>query len=107
LPASSAGPDLRELVMGSEGRFGVLTEAIVRVTPLPEHESFHAMFLPDWDAAEAGVRALVQRKLPLSMMRLSNPHRDLTNLNLAGHAKLIGLLESYLRCAAAAKANAC
>src|SRR5690606_15611542 len=43
LPAASAGPDLRELVLGSEGRFGILTEATVRVTPLPEHESFHAL----------------------------------------------------------------
>ncbi|MDP2369447.1 FAD-binding oxidoreductase [Rhodoferax sp.] len=96
LPASSAGPDLRELVMGSEGRFGILTEATVRVTPLPEHESFHAIFLPNWDAAEAAVRTLVQHKLPLSMMRLSNGIETETNLTLAGHATLIGWLERYL-----------
>jgi alkyldihydroxyacetonephosphate synthase len=96
LPAASAGPDLRELVMGSEGRFGVLTEATVRVTPVPEHESFHAIFLPNWDAAEAAVRTLVQRKLPLSMMRLSNGIETETNLTLAGHAKLIGWMERYL-----------
>ncbi|MDP2371607.1 FAD-binding oxidoreductase [Rhodoferax sp.] len=96
LPASSAGPDLRELVMGSEGRFGILTEATVRVTPLPEHESFHAIFLPNWDAAEAAVRTLVQRKLPLSMLRLSNGIETETNLTLAGHARLIGWLERYL-----------
>ncbi|MBK6294246.1 MAG: FAD-binding oxidoreductase [Rhodoferax sp.] len=96
LPASSAGPDLRELVMGSEGRFGILTKATVRVTPLPEHESFHAIFLPDWDAAEAAVRTLVQRKLPLSMMRLSNGIETETNLTLAGHARLIAWLERYL-----------
>jgi alkyldihydroxyacetonephosphate synthase len=96
LPASSAGPDLRELVMGSEGRFGVLTEATVRVSPLPEHESFHAIFLPNWDAAEAAVRSLVQRKLPLSMMRLSNGIETETNLTLAGHATLIGWMERYL-----------
>lgn len=96
LPASSAGPDLRELVMGSEGRFGILTEATVRVTPLPQHESFHAIFLPNWDAAEAAVRTLVQRKLPLSMMRLSNGIETETNLTLAGHAKLISWLERYL-----------
>lgn len=95
-PASSAGPDLRELVLGSEGRFGVLTEATVRVTPLPEHESFHAIFLPDWDAAEEAVRTLVQRKLPLSMMRLSNGIETETNLTLAGHATLIGAMEKYL-----------
>ena len=40
--------------------------------------------------------AVAQSKLPLSMMRLSNPVETLTTLKLAGHANLIGLLESYL-----------
>ncbi|WP_366143482.1 FAD-binding oxidoreductase [Rhodoferax sp.] len=96
LPAASAGPDLRELVLGSEGRFGILTEATLRVSPLPEHESFHALFFPHWDAAEAAVRELVQRKLPLSMLRLSNGIETETNLTLAGHARLIGWLQRYL-----------
>ena len=96
VPAASAGPDLRELVLGSEGRFGILTEATVRVTPQPAHESFHAIFLPDWDTAETAVRELVQRKLALSMMRLSNGIETETNLGLAGHARLIGWMERYL-----------
>ena len=96
VPAASAGPDLRELVLGSEGRFGILTEVTVRVSPLPEHESFHAIFFPDWDRAEAGVRALVQRRLPLSMLRLSNGIETETNLTLAGHERLVGTMERYL-----------
>ncbi len=34
-PASAAGPDLREIVLGSEGRLGIVTEAVVRTTPRP------------------------------------------------------------------------
>ena len=96
LPAASAGPDLREMVLGSEGRLGVLTEAVLRVSPLPAHESFHALFLPSWEAAEAAVRALVQERAPLSMLRLSNAVETQTNLRLAGHEKQIALLEKYL-----------
>ena len=96
LPASSAGPDIREMVMGSEGRFGILTQATVRISRMPEHESFHAIFFPNWDAAEEAVRELVQRKLPLSMLRLSNAAETETNLVIAGHARLIGLMETYL-----------
>ncbi len=33
-PASSAGPDFKEVVMGSEGRFGIISEVKVRVTKL-------------------------------------------------------------------------
>ncbi len=96
VPAASAGPDLRELVLGSEGRFGILTEATLRVSRLPEHESFHALFFPNWDCAEAAVRELVQCKLALSMLRLSNAVETDTNLTLAGHARLIGCLQRYL-----------
>ena len=96
-PASSAGPDLRELVLGSEGRLGILTEATVRISPLPEFEAFHAVFLPDWERAETAVRAIVQARLGLSMLRLSNPVETATMLTLAGHARQVALLETLLR----------
>jgi len=65
LPASSAGPDLREFVLGSEGRLGLLTEAVVRVRPLPEREDFHAVFFPTWDAGIEAVRHITQAQLGL------------------------------------------
>ncbi|MHB8666981.1 MAG: FAD-binding oxidoreductase [Burkholderiales bacterium] len=95
-PASAAGIDLREMVLGSEGRLGILTEASVRVTPLPEREMFDALFFPDWDRAEAAVRALVQARLPLSLLRLSNAAETLTMLTLAGRNSLLALLQRYL-----------
>jgi alkyldihydroxyacetonephosphate synthase len=96
-PASSAGPDLREMVLGSEGRLGIVLDATVRVSPLPAFEAFHAVFLPDWERAQDAVRAIVQARLPLSMLRLSNPAETATMLTLAGHAKQVALLEGYLR----------
>lgn len=101
-PASAAGPDMREILLGSEGRMGIVTEVTVRITPLPECEEFHAVFFPDWDAAQVAVRKITQAKLGLSMLRLSNATETLTSLTLAGHKKLISLLETYLgfhRCA--------
>jgi alkyldihydroxyacetonephosphate synthase len=95
-PASAAGTDLREMVMGSEGRIGILTEVTVRVTPLPQREAFHAVFFRNWNDAEQAARAIAQAKFPLSMLRLSNPTETLTTLTLAGHKKLIGLLQTYL-----------
>lgn len=96
-PASSAGPDLRELVLGSEGRLGVLTEVKVRVSRLPEAEEFHVFFLSGWAAASSAMRELAQRRLPLSMLRLSNAEETRTQLILAGHAKAVGLLDRMLR----------
>jgi len=95
-PASSAGPDLREMVLGSEGRFGVISEVRVRVTRLPEQEHFHTVFLPAWSQALQAVRLLVQARIPLSMLRLSNALETETQLALAGHPTPIAVLEKYL-----------
>ncbi len=97
LPASSAGQDLREAVMGSEGRMGLLTEVSVRVRPLPAQEHFHAVFFPSWDIAVEAVRALGQSDIGLSMLRLSNEVETETQLALAGHEKLIVWLRRYLK----------
>ncbi|MEJ7805281.1 MAG: FAD-binding oxidoreductase [Telluria sp.] len=96
-PASAAGTDLREMVLGSEGRLGILTEAAVRITRLPDYEAFHAVFFPNWEAAALATRTIAQAKLPLSMLRLSNGLETMTMLTLAGHKRLIGALETYLR----------
>jgi alkyldihydroxyacetonephosphate synthase len=95
-PASAAGPDLRELILGSEGRFGVISEVKVRVSKLAEQEQFFAVFLPSWQQALAGIRALVQARVPLSMLRLSNAIETETQLALAGHPEQIAWLEKYL-----------
>jgi len=95
-PASAAGPDLREMVLGSEGRMGVLTDVTVRVSPLPQTEIFLALFFPNWESAQTAVRAIAQAGLPLSMLRLSTPTETETTLALAGHEKMIAVLEKAL-----------
>lgn len=97
LPASSAGPDLREFVMGSEGRFGILGSAQMRVTPLPEAERFEPVMFPSWQAALDAVRTLAQQRPGLSMVRLSNAVETETQLALAGHETAIAALQRYLR----------
>lgn len=95
-PASAAGPDLREWVLGSEGRIGVLTEASVRVTRAPAAERFVGVFFADWASGLAAVRQLGQAKLGLSMLRLANASETFTTLQMAGHANAIAWLERYL-----------
>lgn len=95
-PASAAGPDLRELLLGSEGRLGVITEATVRIRPLPAHDDVHTVFFPDWERAVTATREIIQAELPLSLLRLSTPVETETTLALAGHEALISGLERLL-----------
>jgi len=95
-PASAAGPDLRQVVLGSEGRLGILTEATIRVTPLPEREDYHAVFFPEFESGVNAARQLMQSRVPLAMLRLSTAIETTTTLALAGHERLIAALEKLL-----------
>ncbi|MEZ0395397.1 MAG: FAD-binding oxidoreductase [Anaerolineales bacterium] len=86
LPASAAGPEVREMVLGSEGRLGVITQARVRISRLPEAEEFYGVFFPTWEQGREAVRQMAQERLPVSMMRLSNPQETETTLILSGKA---------------------
>src|SRR5829696_906920 len=57
-PASAAGHDLRQLVLGSEGRLGFLTDVILRAAPIPEDDRFDAWAMPGWSEGLEGVHAL-------------------------------------------------
>ena len=96
-PASAAGPDLRQLVLGSEGRFGILTEAVVRVVPKPRVEAVPAWFIGEWPRAVEAAREIARAGLPLSMVRLSTPIETATTLALAGESRRATALRGYLR----------
>ncbi|MDQ1335752.1 MAG: alkyldihydroxyacetonephosphate synthase [Thermodesulfobacteriota bacterium] len=95
-PASAAGPDLRHLILGSEGRLGILVKAIVRISPIPERDEVWAVFFPSWERAVEAVRSLAGAGVRYSMIRLSSPTETLTNLVLAGRERMVSLLKRYL-----------
>ncbi|MFZ5608483.1 MAG: FAD-binding oxidoreductase [Pseudomonadota bacterium] len=71
-PASAAGPDLNQLVLGSEGIFGVITEATVKLHTAPAVKDYRGYLLKDFAAGLEAVRALCQADLPIAMARLSD-----------------------------------
>ena len=97
LPASAAGPDLRQLILGSEGRFGLISRAVVRVHPLPEKQIFRAIIFRNYPSGMAAVRAITQARVAVSMLRLSDPLEMQTTLALAGREKLVAWADRGLR----------
>ncbi len=71
-PASAAGPDLNAMIAGSEGVLGVITEATVKVHPLPEARDFVSFLFRDWQSGALAVRRIVQAELPIATLRLSD-----------------------------------
>ncbi len=84
-PASAAGPDLRELFLGSEGAFGVLTEVTVRVRPLPAATAYGAWTFADFASGAAAFRELTQRGIRPTVLRLSDANETRVNAVMGGH----------------------
>ncbi len=80
-PASAAGPDLRQLLIGSEGVFGVITRVRVRVHPVPAATRYEAWSFPDFATGTAAVRAVAQTGTGPTVIRLSDEAE--TGVNLA------------------------
>jgi alkyldihydroxyacetonephosphate synthase len=96
-PASAAGPDLRQIVLGSEGRLGIVAEATVRTVPIPDYERTIALFMPDWERGMTVVQALAGARLPLAMIRLSTAAETRTTLSLAGQRRRLGLAMGWVK----------
>jgi alkyldihydroxyacetonephosphate synthase len=71
-PATAAGPRLTDLVAGSEGQFGIITEATVRVRPLPAESDYRGYLFRDFASGAAAIRHAVQEGIPAAMLRLSD-----------------------------------
>ncbi len=55
IPSASTGPSVREMIVGSEGRLGVITEITAQVHRVAEVREIQAYFFPTW---EAGIKAM-------------------------------------------------
>ena len=80
-PASAAGPDLRQLLLGSEGTFGIITQVRVRVHRAPEDVRYEAWSFPDFATGAAALRAVIQNATGPTVVRLSDEAE--TGVNLA------------------------
>lgn len=81
LPRRSAGPELRELLMGSEGVFGVITEATLRVRRRPAARVVRGFLFPNFESGIEAQRRIVQAGLQPTMFRLNDA--DKTALTFA------------------------
>ncbi|HKG16230.1 MAG TPA: FAD-binding oxidoreductase [Solirubrobacteraceae bacterium] len=98
LPASAAGPQLRELVVGSEGTLGVITRAAVRVRPAPPVRRYEGWFFRSFVEGAEALRTVEQAGAAPDVARLSDESETSLSLQLAGaHGLGVRLGGLYLR----------
>jgi len=91
-PHTAAGPSLRELVIGSEGVFGVIPEVTVRVRPAPRQRRYEAWIAESFEAGAEIVRALAQGSGLPDVIRVSDEEETEVSLALSGPRGLAGTL---------------
>jgi alkyldihydroxyacetonephosphate synthase len=90
VPSSAAGPSLRELLVGSEGALGVLTEVTLRVRPAAAARRHEAWFAHSFGEGADALRRLAQAGLSPDVARLSDEDETRMSLALAGTPRVVG-----------------
>ena len=72
LPSTSSGPSVREMVLGSEGRLGIITEATVHVHRLPARRTILGYLFPCWSHGLGAMTELAASEVSPALTRLSD-----------------------------------
>jgi alkyldihydroxyacetonephosphate synthase len=97
LPASAAGPDVRELVVGSEGALGVITQSALRVRPRPAEQRYEGFAFASFGEGAEALRVLEQAGAAPDVARLSDEEETRLQLALAGGGAKARAAGAYLR----------
>ena len=99
VPASAAGPDLRELVVGSEGVLGVICEATLRVRPVPKVRRYEGWSFRSFAEGREAFRVMEQADASPDVARLSDEDETRVAIALAssGGGTADKLRRAYVR----------
>jgi alkyldihydroxyacetonephosphate synthase len=87
-PASAAGPDVRQLLVGSEGTLGVISELSLRVRSAPRERVYEGVFFDGFAAGAEVMRMLAQEHAAPDVARLSDEAETRMSLAQAGTGAL-------------------
>ena len=72
IPSASNGPSVREMILGSEGRLGIVTEAWVQVHRIPEKRDVYAYFFPNFDTGLKAMQEIAESDAAPTITRVSD-----------------------------------
>ncbi len=79
-PARATGPDLNQIIAGSEGAFGILTEITLRVSKLPQKRKMASFFFHNFKEGITAFKNLLQDGFTPAIIRLYNTEETFSSL---------------------------
>lgn len=86
LPATAAGPSVRQMAIGSEGTLGVISELDLRVRVAPRARVYEGLFFESFAAGVQALKALAGEHVLPDVARLSDEQETRMSLALAGNS---------------------
>jgi alkyldihydroxyacetonephosphate synthase len=94
VPAASNGPSVREMVLGSEGRLGIITEATVHVRRIPERRTILGYLFPSWADGLQAMRDLAGSEYSASVTRVSDANETQFSFAMRVNPTIVDKLQS-------------
>jgi alkyldihydroxyacetonephosphate synthase len=96
VPSSSTGPSVREMILGSEGRLGIITEATVHVHRIPQKRQIYGYLFPDWSRGLRAMAAIAESDAAPSVTRVSDANETRFSFATKRHEGIVGRTKSSL-----------
>jgi alkyldihydroxyacetonephosphate synthase len=94
VPTTSTGPSVREMVLGSEGRLGLITEATVQVRRIPERRTILGYVFPTFARSLAAMRDIAASECCVSVTRVSDAYETRFSFAMRKRPTLVDKLQS-------------
>ena len=93
---SSAGLEPKSLALGSEGCFGIITSAVLKISPIPEVKSYQSVLLPSFEVGIEYMRALSRMTMKPASVRLLDNDQFRLGQALKERPSIFGTIRKWL-----------
>lgn len=82
VPRMSCGPDFNNIVLGSEGCLGVITEVAIKIRPLPPYTRYGSFVFSEFESGVRCLREIARQRLQPASVRLMDNEQYQMGLSL-------------------------
>lgn len=94
-PRVSIGPNFNHMIIGSEGLFGIVTEVVIKVHPVPEEKRYGSIVFPDFEEGVDFLRDVAKSSCqPASLRLVDNFHFESSAILRQSEGKILDFVEN-------------